>query len=48
MNADSVGAYNILRLYLKSIKSSLELIPKDLSMIQRFNFDSRIGIKVSE
>lgn len=48
MNADSVGAYNILRLYLKSIKSSLELIPKDLSMVQRFNFDSRIGIKVSE
>lgn len=48
MNADSVGAYNILRLYLKSKKISLKLEPKGLSMVERISFDGIEGINVSE
>ena len=48
MNADSVGAFNILRLYLKAKKIVLTLEPKGLSMVKRINFDSKLGINVSE
>ena len=48
MNADSVGAFNILRLYLK--KSNIEKIlePKGLSMVERLTFDGLVGFNVSE
>lgn len=48
MNADSVGAFNILRLYLKAKKITLTLEPKGLSMVERISFDSTFGIKVSK
>lgn len=48
MNADSVGAFNILRLYLKAKKITLTLELKGLSMVERISFDSTFGIKVSK
>lgn len=48
MNADSVGAFNILRLYLKAKKITLALEPRGLSMVERISFDSKFGIKVSK
>ena len=48
MNADSVGAFNILRLYLKAKKITLTLEPKGLSMVERISFDSTFGVKVSK
>lgn len=48
MNADSVGAFNILRLYVKAKKITLALEPKGLSMVERISFDSKFGIKVSK
>ena len=48
MNADSVGAFNILRLYLKNKKIPLILEPKGLSMVKRIDFNSIKGMNVSE
>lgn len=47
MNADSVGAFNILRLYLKAKKIPLTLEPNGLSMVERIGFNSTCGINVS-
>lgn len=47
MNADSVGAFNILRLYLEKCKTKTALHPKGLSMVKRLSFDSTKGLNVS-
>lgn len=47
MNADSVGAFNILRLYLNKNKIENNILPKGLSMVERISFDSTKGLNVS-